>query len=66
MPAMSSARVAVTAPSVSRTLRYARPDRLRNQAVENAITGMMIRAASASRQLRKNSTTAVPTSSNVF
>ncbi len=66
MPAMSSASVAVTAPSVSRTARYARPDRLRNQAVASAITGMTISAASASRQSRKNRTTAVPTSISVF
>ena len=63
---MSSASVAVTAPSVSRTARYARPDRLRNHAVANAIAGITVSVASASRQSRKKRTTAVPTSVSVF
>ena len=66
MPAMSSARVAVTAPSVSRTRRYARPDFLRKNAVASAIAGMTVSVASASRQSRKNRITAVPTSVSVF
>ena len=56
---MSSASVAVTAPSVSRTARYARPERFRNHAVASAISGITVSVASASRQSRKKSTTAV-------
>ena len=66
MPAMSSASVAVTAPSVSRTRRYARPERLRNHAVASAIGGITVSVASASRQSRKKRMTAVPTSVSVF
>ena len=63
---MSSASVAVTRPSVSRTDRYARPERLRNHAVASVISGITVIDASASRQSRKKSSTAVPTSVSVF
>ncbi len=60
MPAMSSASVAVTAPSVSRTARYARAERLRKIAVAEREDGMTVSVASASRQSRKKRTTAGP------
>ena len=52
MPAMSSASVAVTSPSRSRTARYARDDLIRKSAVAIAIAGMTLSVASASRQSR--------------
>src|SRR3954453_17938559 len=60
MPAMSPARVAVTAPSASRTLRYARPERLRKIAVANAIAGITRSVARGSRQSRKKRGTGGP------
>ena len=66
MPEMSSASVAVTSPSRSRTRRYARFERTRNQAVAAAMSGRTRSVASASRQSRRKSTTAVPTRRSVF
>ena len=63
---MSSASVAVTAPSVSRTLRYARPERLRKSAVATVIAGITTSVASASRQSRKKRMIVVPSSVSVF
>jgi hypothetical protein len=63
---MSSARVAVTAPSVSRTRRYDRAERLRKIAVATVSAGMIVSTASASRQSRKKRITADPTSVSVF
>ena len=58
MPAMSSASVAVTAPSVSRTRRYERPERLRKIAVaivSAGITGMrVLQAFTRERAAKEN------------
>src|SRR5581483_6554758 len=66
MPAMSSASVAVTRPSRSRTCAYARAERLRNTAVATLISGMTAHVARASRQSRTKRMMAVPTSVSEF
>ena len=66
MPAMSSASVAVTRPSRSRTAAYARAERLRKTAVATLISGMTAQVASASRQSRTKRMIAVPISVSVF
>ena len=66
IPAMSSASVAVTSPSRSRTARYARVERVRKSAVATLMIGITARVASASRQSRTNSRIAVPMSRSVF
>ena len=66
MPAMSSASVAVTSPSRSRTFAYARAECLRKTMVATLMSGMTAHVASASRQSRTNSSTAVPTSVSVL
>jgi hypothetical protein len=66
IPEMSSASVAVTTPSRSRTLRYARFERPRNQAVARAITGSTRSVARASRQSSRNRTIAVPARTSEF
>ena len=65
IPAMSSASVAVTRPSRSRTCPYAREERLRNQRVASG-AGITVMVASASRQSSGKRMTAVPTSVSVF
>ena len=66
MPAMSSASVAVTRPSRSRTAAYARAERLRKITVATLMNGITTSVASASRQSRMKSRIAVPTSVSVF
>src|SRR5712691_1169647 len=66
IPAMSSASVAVTSPSRSRTCRYASAECLRKSAVAITSSGRIVIEASASRQSRKKRITAVPKSVNVF
>ena len=63
MPAMSSASVAVTSPSRSRTSAYARAERERKSAVARLMNGITASVASASRQSRTSRSTAVPPSS---
>ena len=66
MPAMSSASVAVTAPSVSRTPRYERDDFRRKIEVARMSSGITVKIPSASCHERTNRITAVPTSVSVF
>ena len=66
MPAMSSASVAVTRPSRSRTAAYARAERVRKSAVATPISGITAHVASASRQSRMKSRIAVPMSVSVL
>ena len=66
MPAMPSARCAVTAPSRSRTRRYAREERRRKIAVATLMSGKTASVASASRQSRKKRMIAEPKSMSVF
>jgi hypothetical protein len=66
MPAMSSASVAVTSPSRSRTARYARDEISRKTAVAAAISGKTVSVASASLQSSQNRITAVPPRMSVF
>ena len=66
MPAMSSASVAVTSPSRSRTAAYARAERERKSAVATLISGITAQVASARRQSRTKRRTAVPTSVSVL
>ena len=66
MPAMSSASVAVTAPSVSRTRAVRAARALAEDRGRDVIAGITMSVASASRQSRKKRITAVPTSVSVF
>ena len=66
IPAMSSASVAVTSPSRSRTARYARDERRRKIVVPKLISGMTVSVASASRQSSTNKRIAVPSSVSVL
>ena len=63
---MSSASVAVSSPSRSRTAAYARAERLRKTAVARLISGMTAQVASASRQSRMKRMIAVPISVSEF
>ncbi len=65
MPAMSSASVAVTSPSRSRTAAYARAERERNIAVTSDMSGITEQVASASRQSSTNRIIIVPSSVSV-
>ncbi len=62
MPAMSSASVAVTRPSRSRTWVYARAERVRKIRVAITSSGITVTVASASFQSRKKRMIAVPIS----
>jgi hypothetical protein len=63
---MSSASVAVTVPSRSRTRRYAREERRRKIAVARLMSGKTASVASARRQSRKKRITADPKRVSVF
>ncbi len=63
---MSSWSDAVTAPSRSRTRRYAREERRRKTAVAIDMNGKTMSAASASRQSSQKRITAEPISISVF
>jgi hypothetical protein len=63
---MSSASVAVTRPSRSRTARYAREERARKRAVAIAISGITVNVARASRQSRRKRMIAVPNRKSVL
>ncbi len=66
MPAMSSASVAVTVASFTRTALYARVARMRKIAVATNMNGRTTSVASASRQSRMKRITAVPKSVSVL
>ena len=66
MPAMSSASVAVTSPSRSRTDEYARAERERKSALATTMNGITISVASASRRSSTIRRNAVPLSSSVL
>ena len=66
IPAMSSASVAVTSPSRSRTCEYARPERERKSMVATLMNGITASVASARRQSRTRRITAVPHSKSVL